>query len=141
MNKLKVALMTYSIDGRKAKGTAIVARKCAEALIGAKDNIELTFIHYENSNDPIYSYGVREVIFPEFRWRFLNRRSLRQIYYFLTTKDRFDIIHWFQPRLYPFFWFAPAKYLVVTLNGAGDIAGVNHFDFMRQGFYLTFQIF
>jgi len=138
--KPRVALMTYAIDGRRAKGTAIVARKCVEALLERRDEFDLTFIHYEKSDDPIYSHGVREVILPEFRPHFFNRRSLRQIYYFLTTKDVYDIAHWFQPRVYPFFWVAPATHLVVTLHTA-DYARAEYFNLMTEVFLWTLKLF
>lgn len=139
--KPRIALMTSAIDGRMAKGTAIVARKCVEALLEHRDEFELTFIHYEKCDDPIYRHGVREVILPEFRSRFLNRRSIRQIYYFLTTQDSFDIIHWFQPRVYPFFWRAPARHIVVTVHGAGDLGKENHFVLSRLIFNGTLKLF
>ncbi len=133
--------MTYAVDNRPAKGTAIVARKWTEALIAAQDQFDLTFVHYEKCDDPIYHHGVKEVIFPEFKWKFFNRRSLRQVYYFLTTKDRYDIVQWFQPRLYPFFWRAPADHIVVAVHGAGDIGKANAFNVMRHVFNWTVILF
>ena len=133
--------MTYAIDNRPAKGTAIVARRCVEELLKAQDRFDLTFIHYEHCDDPIYTHGIREVILPEFPLFFLNKRSLRQIYYFFTTTDRFDIIQWFQPRLYPFFWKAPASRIVVEVHGAGDVAKEAPFDVMRLIFNWTVKTF
>ena len=133
--------MTYAIDGRQAKGTAVVARKSVEALLAARTEFELTFIHYETSDDPIYGHGVREVIFPHLYPRFLDRRFLRQIWYFLTTKDRFDIVQWFQPRLYPFFWLAPTRFIVATLHGAGDLTPDGRFIFMRSVLNWTLKLF
>jgi len=133
--------MTYAIDGRRAKGTAIVARKCVEALLERRDEFDLTFIHYEKSDDPIYSHGVREVIFPSPVIPFLNFRSLRQIYYFLTTKDRYDIVHWFQARVYPLFWLVPAKQIVVTVHGAGDFTPDNRILLSRSVFNWTLKLF
>ena len=140
-NKTRIALMTYAIDGRQASGSALVARKNVEALLARQDAFDVTFIHYEKSDDPIYSHGVREVILPTFGVRFLNRRSLRQIYYFLTTTDTFDIVQWFQPRLYPFFWLAPARYKIVTAHGAGDVKKENPFIFSRHVFNWTMRLF
>ena len=139
--KPRIALMTYAIDGRRAKGTAIVARKSVEALLKRRDEFDLTFIHYEKSDDPIYSHGVREVIFPSFTIPFLNFRSLRQIYYFVTTKDLYDIAHWFQPRVYPFFWLVPAKRIVATLHGAGDLTPDNRILLSRFVFNWTLKLF
>ena len=138
--KPKVALITQTIDGRQM-GTALVARKCVEVLLRHRDEFELTFIHYEACDDPIYGHGVHEVVVPELRLPFLNRRFFRMIYYFLSTKDRFDIIQWFQPRLYPFFWLAPAKHIVATLHGAGDLDKDNPFVLMRSVFNWTLKLF
>ena len=140
-DKIRVALLTQTIDGRSAAGTALGARKCVEVLLQHRDEFELTFIHYEPCDDPIYRQGVREIIFPRFRFRFFNRRSVRQIWYFLTTKDRFDIVHWFQPRLYPFFWRAPARHLVVTVHGAGDVKKENPFVFTRHVYNWVLKLF
>jgi glycosyltransferase involved in cell wall biosynthesis len=62
---------------------------------------------------------------PELPVPFLNKRFFRTLYYFLTTKDSYDIIQWFQPRVYPFFWCAPATYKVVWIHGAGDMGSEN----------------
>lgn len=132
--------MTYAIDGRKAKGTALVARKSVEALISRKEDFDITLIHYEKSDDPIYSQGIREIIFPTFKWKFLNRRFFRQIYYFIMTKDNYDIVHWFQPRVYPFFWLAPARKIMVTVHGAGDITAPGYFNLSRYMFNWTLRL-
>ena len=139
--KIRVALMVSTIDGRRAKGTAVVARKCVEALLERRDEFDLTFIHYEKSDDPIYRHGVREIIFPRFRWSFLNRRFARFAYYVFSTKDRFDIMQWFQPRLYPLFWLMPTEHIVVTVHGAGDVARGNRFNLMRHVFNWTLILF
>ncbi|HVV39393.1 MAG TPA: glycosyltransferase family 1 protein [Candidatus Paceibacterota bacterium] len=127
--KIRIGFMTHTIDGRKAKGTAVVARKYVEALLRHRDEFDITFVHYEKTDDPIYTHGVREVILPTFWPKFFNRHSLRQTWYFFTTKDRYDIFHWGQPRLYPFFWYVPAKHLVVATHGA-DTAKAEPFNFM-----------
>lgn len=134
IQKPRIALMTYSIDGRMAKGTAIVARKSVDEIIKHKDEFDITFIHFDKTEDPIYTHGIREVIFPRFKWNVLNRRFFRMMYYFLSTKDRYDVVHWFQARLYPFFWLAPAKYIIASLHGAGDWDKNAPFDMMRHVF-------
>ena len=139
--KIRVGLMTYAIDGRRAKGTAIVARESVEALLRARDQFDLTFLHYERTDDPIYQHGAREVIFPKFRLNFLNHRFIRMMYYFLTTKDRYDIMQWFQARLYPFFWLAPTRHIIATLHGAGDLTPDGRFIFSRFIFNWTLKLF
>lgn len=128
--RIRVALMTYAIDNRPAKGTAIVARKCVEQLLRMQDRYELTFIHYEKCDDPIYTHGVREIVLPRL-WGPFNRRSLRQILYILTTKDTFDIVQWFQPRLYPLFHHIPADHIVVEVHGTGDLSKAAPFNLSR----------
>ena len=139
--KIRVALMTYTIDGREAKGTAVVARHWTEALMKVRDRFELTFLHYEKSHEDIYNYSVREVIFPEIPVPLFNRRSLRMIWYFLTTRDEYDVIQWFQPRLYPLFWLAPARHIFVAVHGAGDVVKGAPFNLMRHVFNWTLMLF
>ena len=71
--KPSVALITQTIDGRQM-GTALVARKCVEVLLKHRDEFDLTFVHYEKSDDPIYGHGIREIVVPQLRFRLLNRR-------------------------------------------------------------------
>lgn len=133
--------MTSTIDGRAAAGTAMVARKTVESLLFHQDEFELAYIHYETSDDPIYAHGVRDIVVPHIPIPIFDRRSVRLIYYFLTTKDRFDIIHWFQPRLYPFFWLAPACFTVVTMHGAGDTKKGAPFVFSKSMYNWVIRLF
>ncbi len=137
--KIRIAVMTHTIDGRKAMGTAVVARKTVEALLAHRDEFDITFVHYEKTDDPIYSHGVREVILPTFSLKFLNRRSLRQTWYLLTTHDHYDIFHWFQPRLYPFFWWAPARHLTLHVHST-DIDRLDPFNLMVSVYKWTLRI-
>lgn len=139
--KPRVALMTYAVDGRKAKGTAIVARKSVESLIRHADEFDITFIHFDKTEDPIYAHGIKEVILPRFRFNVFNRRFFRMLYYFITTKDRYDIVHWYQARLYPFFWLAPTRHIMASLHGAGDWDPSAPFDMMRHVFNWSARLF
>jgi glycosyltransferase involved in cell wall biosynthesis len=113
--KIKVALMSYAMDNRPAKGTAIYTRRLIEHLVN-DNQFEFTLIHYEKVDDKIYRQ-VKEVVIPQF---FYPSRWLRQLKFFWQwRRSRFDIIHWFQPRLYPGYWWAPATYKVVTIHGGG----------------------
>ncbi|MFB6181794.1 MAG: glycosyltransferase family 4 protein, partial [Candidatus Magasanikbacteria bacterium] len=59
-------------------------------------------------------------------------RFVRQLlFYFKYRNDKFDIVHWFQSRLYPFFWLVPAEKIVVTAHDAGDIT----FPSEKRSFY------
>jgi glycosyltransferase involved in cell wall biosynthesis len=136
--KPKVALMTYAIDNRPAKGSALYARKLVEHLI-ARDEYDYCLVHYEACDDPIYTLGAHEIIMPLVRLPF-GTRFVRQLLFFWKYRhDRFDLVHWFQPRVYPFFWLAPARHTVVTAHGAGDITAPGVFSLSRLMFNVVLK--
>ena len=139
MVRLKIGLMTYAFDGRQAKGTALYARTLTEKLL--KDpNLDCTLIHFEPSNDPIYDGAQHEFVVPggkQTRSRFLA--LLR--YFWRKRNDQYDVVHWFQPRAYPFFWLAPARTIVFTLHGAGDITAGGNMSFSRRAFNWVLKTF
>lgn len=53
----------------------------------------------------------------------------------------FDIMHWFQPRLYPFFWLASSRHFVATLYGAGDVTAPGAFPPSRRMFNFVLRHF
>lgn len=116
--KIKVALMSYAMDNRPNKGTAIYTRKLIENLLD-DDRLELYLVHFNKVDDPLYGRA-REVIMPSLRLPRGNHFFSQLLFFWRYRKNKFDIIHWFQPRLYPFFWLAPAGRIVVTAHGAGD---------------------
>lgn len=120
--KIRVALMTYAMDNRPGKGTALYARRLVEELIKLQDpNLELILVHYDQVlADSIYRQA-EEIIMPRVRLPFGSHFVSQLMFFWRHRRQRFDIIHWFQPRLYPFFWLAPANHLVVTIHGAGMI--------------------
>ena len=133
--KLKIVLMTYAFDNRQAKGTALYARKLTEFLI-KDDRFEFFLVHYEKNDDPIYTMAT-EIIMPTVNFSFANHFLRQMLFFWQYRKNKFDIIHWFQPRLYPFFWFSPAKKIVVTAHGAADITSLTTkttFVFSREVF-------
>ncbi len=116
--KIKVALMSYAMDNRPNKGTAIYARKLIENLLN-DGRLEIYLVHFEKVNDPLYERA-HEIIMPSLKLPRGNQFFSQLLFFWQYRKNRFDIIHWFQPRLYPFFWLAPAKKIVVTVHGAGE---------------------
>ncbi len=141
MQKKTIALMTYAIDGRQAKGTALYARKLTEGLLREYgDEFEFTLVHYEKSDDPIYRMGAKEILFPHLAWNLpYGSRFLRFLLFcWRNRKESFDIVHWFQPRVYPFFWLIPARRIVITAHAAGDITAPRSFrSFSRAVFNAT----
>ena len=124
--------MSYAMDGRVAKGSIISTHRLIERLV-RDPNLDVTLVHFDTSDDPIYKEA-REIIMPALP-PVLNRRLFRMLYFFWKyRKGDFDIMHWFQPRLYPFFWLAPARHIILTAHGAGDITAPGAFPLSRRMF-------
>jgi glycosyltransferase involved in cell wall biosynthesis len=130
--KPKVALMSYAMDNRSAKGTALYTRKLIEGLL-SDDRFEFYLVHYDKVEDPLYD-NANEIIMPKVSLPY-GSRFISQMLFFWKYRNRgFDIVHWFQPRVYPFYWLAPAKKIIVTMHGAGDISAPTNFVFSRVVF-------
>lgn len=137
--KPKIALMSYAMDNREAKGTALYTRKLIERL--ANDGrFDIYLVHYDHVRDPLYE-RTHEILMPNVRLPFATRFARQLLFFWKYREERFDVIHWFQPRLYPFFWFAPAKNLIATLHGAGDITAPAPFVFSKSIFNLVLKYF
>lgn len=130
--KLKIALMSYTMDNRQAKGTALYARRLVENLLD-DDRFDISLVHFSQGNDPLYK-KTNEIIMPRVKLPYGTRFISQLLFFWRYRKNKFDIIHWFQPRVYPFFWLAPAKKIVITIHGAGDISAPNSFVFSRTVF-------
>lgn len=133
--KPKIALMTYAFDNRQAKGTALYAKKLTELLV-KENRFDFFLVHYDKVDDPIYKMG-NEIIMPDVDFPFAKHFLRQMLFFWKYRNNKFDIIHWFQPRLYPFFWFAPAKKIVVTAHGAADITSLT----TKESFVLSRDIF
>ena len=131
--------MTYAVDNRRGKGTALAARKLMEHLLEDK-RFEFYLVHYEHVDDPLYKRA-HEIIMPDIRLPAGTRFVRQMLFFWKYRNERFDIMHWFQPRLYPFFWFAPARRLVATLFGAGDVTAPGAFPFSRRMFNFVLRHF
>ena len=130
--RLKIALMSYAMDDRSAKGSALYTRKLIEELL--KDNtLDIYLIHYDKVDDPLYKEA-NEIIMPRVKLPYGSRFISQLLFFWKYRKNKFDVIHWFQPRVYPFYWLAPAKKIVVTIHGAGDVSAPSKFIFSRLVF-------
>jgi len=116
--KIKIALMSYVMDKRPNKGTAIYTRKIIENIINDPD-FEIYLVHYEKVDDPLYQ-KCYEILMPRVRLPYGARFISQILFFWRYRKNKFDIIHWFQPRVYLFYWLAPAKKIVVTAHGGGE---------------------
>ena len=128
--KKKIALMSYAMDNRDAKGTALYTRKLIEHML-EDDRFDWYLVHFDRVDDPLYAKA-HEILIPEIPHLPFGTRFVRTMLFFWKYRmERFDIIHWFQPRLYPFFWFAPSRHIVVSAHGGGDAAFPHPFIFSR----------
>ncbi len=142
--RISVAHLTDVFDGRNNSGTARVAKELITQL-AKNSNVHQTFIHFGNSNDPIYRLpNSNEIIIPMQKFGVANH-----FFSFLTfwirniwTKDikKFDVVHWHSSRIYPFFFLIPAKKNVVTLYDATNriIKEIN--TFWTSIFYWNLRI-
>ncbi|MDO8443231.1 MAG: glycosyltransferase family 1 protein [bacterium] len=130
--KIKVALMSYAMDNRRAKGTALYARKLIENILG-DERFDFYLVHYEKVRDPLYQRA-KEILLPKVKLPYGSHFISQLLFFWKYRKNKFDIIHWFQPRVYPFFWLAPAKKIVITTHGAGDITAPGRWIFSREVF-------
>lgn len=124
--------MSYSMDRRKAKGTALYTRKLIANLL-ADERFDFYLVHYDKIDDPLYSQA-KEILMPKIKLPYGSHFISQLLFFWRYRKNKFDIIHWFQPRVYPFFWLAPAKKIVVTTHGAGNITAGGPFVFSREVF-------
>lgn len=137
--KIKIALMSYPMDNRKAKGTALYTRKLIEGLL-EDPKFEYYLVHYEKVSDPVYGKA-KEIIMPKFRFIVGSHFISQLLFFWKYRKENFDIVHWFQPRVYPFYSLVPAKKIIVTMHGAGDISAPHNFIFSRSIFNIVLKYF
>ncbi len=138
--KLNIALMTHTFDNRRGMGTATVARKATEQLI-ASGEFNVTLVHFDTTDDPIYK-TTREILVPFLPKLPFGTRFLRFLLFCYTYRnEKFDVVHWFQPRLYPFFWLFPARHTVVTAHGGGDVLAPHKFSLSRQMYISVLRLF
>ena len=73
--KLRIALMTYSMDNRLGKGSSVYTRQLALNLL-ADSRINLTLVHYQPTTDPIYRRAA-EIVMPVTRWLGPGKQFIR----------------------------------------------------------------
>lgn len=125
--KLRIAIDTTYMDGRRAFGTAIFIRESVTALLPYRDEFDITLVHRDPvSDDPLYR-EFREVIIPRLP---LPKYAgfFSELLFFLTTKERFDVYYFACPRLLPLFWLAPAKRIMfAAMDGGPQTAGFGEY--------------
>ena len=130
--KPKIALMSYVMDNRKTKGTALYARKLIEGLL-LNNRFDYYLVHYDKVSDSIYNKS-NEIIMPKVKLPYGSHFISQLLFFWKYRKEPFDVVHWFQQRLYHFFWLVHAKKIIVTVHGAGDITAPTTFVLSRSVF-------
>lgn len=114
-------------------------RRLIERLI-EEEGIELTLIHSKPMPDePLYKKA-REILLPQIPLPYATR-FVSFIRFCLTTKKKFDIVHWLKPRLFPFFWLFPARRTLIMAHGGGDVIVEGTWTFSRRVFNYTIILF
>lgn len=94
-------------------------RRIIEAILERPEKYDLTLIHSQPMPDePLYRQA-HEVLLPQIKLPW-GSHAASFLWYCLTTKDSYDIVHWFKMRLFPFFWLFPAKRKIVMAHGGGE---------------------
>jgi glycosyltransferase involved in cell wall biosynthesis len=129
MDSLLISVVFFGSQfiGRSASGTAQVTYQLIKKLI--TEHKDTTKVHILLKNLEEYTLVRKDpslencnlIILP--RVKFGPLKSSRQYYKFIRTYpgEKFDILHFMTPRLYPFFWKFPAKKFVCTFHAAGDL--------------------
>ncbi|MDO8430311.1 MAG: glycosyltransferase family 1 protein [bacterium] len=112
-SKIKIAIMSDVIDRRPER--AVYGRRLVENLLKHPE-LDIYLIHYKKMpDDPLYD-RVHEILIPLMPLPWASH-FFSFIWFCLTTKEKFDIVHWLVNRPYPFFWWIPTKKTVVTVHG------------------------
>lgn len=114
---IRVAIMADEFDRRPER--TLYFRRLIESLL-KEPSIDLTLVHSKRMPGEDAYQKAREVLLPRIPLPF-GTRFLSFIRYSLFTKDRYDIVFWCMPRVFPFFWLFPAKHQVVMAHGGGDV--------------------
>lgn len=110
--KIKIAIMSIPMDRRPER--AFAPKRLVEELL-KNPEFEVYLIHYKSMPDePLYK-ETNEILIPllPLPW---GAHFFSFIWFCLKTKEKFDIVHWLQPYVYPFFWLFPAKKVAVTVH-------------------------
>lgn len=136
--KIRVGLVTTSIDNRPARGTARVARRLLEHLSTYQNEFNFTLIHTQQTSDPIYQRWP-ELFIPQIPFP-IARTMLSEALFWLKQRwqgKSFDIIHYLHPRLWPSYLLTPAKKIVVTAYDAGIMLNLHQLTLGEHIFRFT----
>jgi len=122
-SKIRVGIFADDID-RKAMGTTLVLQRLvAQYLDNFSDQVEVALIYKEGKCVHPLCERAQKVPVKLFRLpKFAGFFSY--LWFFLFTKERFDIVHYLRPSFHPFFWLmrvlGKTKKIAATFHGAPD---------------------
>lgn len=129
--RIRIAIDSTMIDGRHAKGTAILARKEIQGLVNYKTEFDITLVHkFAFPEDPLYR-EFKEIIIPRI-WNRLYGGVINEFLFFISfwikiflgRAERFDIYFVCYSKILPTFIFAPAKkFMFYPMDGGPLSAG------------------
>ncbi|MEK7647438.1 MAG: glycosyltransferase family 1 protein [Patescibacteria group bacterium] len=137
-HRIRVGLVTSCIDNRPARGTALVARRFLERLDRGSSAFDFTLIHHEKTSDPLYTQWP-EMRFPQTKWpvgRTMINESLFWIHEWMRG-NRFDIVHYLQPRVWPSYLLTNSRKIVVTPHEAGIMKSLHAIGAGERAFQIT----
>lgn len=128
MSRIKVVFLASSFVGRTASGTAEYAKKIVEGL--SKDPGRFQVFIFCNDKSQVelltnqnYAAVIHVMLLPQVKGKWLksSRQYFKYCFQSQHQNELFDVVHFSNPRLYPFFWFFPSRKFVSTFHAAGDI--------------------
>ncbi len=118
MAKPKIGIFTTLMDRRIGMGTAVGIRGFVDHLERYRDEFDFTLIHKEAiPEDPTYGRFpeiiIKQLRLPKYRGFF------SELWFYLTCRQKFDILYNPYSKLHPLFWMSPARRHVVLLGDGG----------------------
>lgn len=120
MRPLRIGIVTTCMDERVARGTALVARRFVERLPVSSAEFSFTLIHARRVADPLYQ-RFSERVYPQFRFPVGSAMCNEALFWLRhwIREDRFDIVHYLQPRVWPTYLLTHSTAVAVTPHDAG----------------------
>ncbi len=131
MSKIRVGIFADDL-ARSAMGTALVLRRLlGEFQKSHTPEIDVVLIHKSETEFPVEFKKFLKVVVPKIHTAKFSG-FFSYLRFFVTTRERFDIIHIPRPALHPFFWLlkllGKTKKIIVTFHGAPDDDSIPIFE-------------
>ena len=110
--RIKVAIISDTMDRRPER--VLATKRLVQNLLKYPE-LEIYLIHYKKMPDePLYQKA-HEIIIPRYSLPF-GSQFVSFVIFCLKTKEKFDVVHWLVPRVFPFFWLFPAKKKIIMAH-------------------------